>query len=459
MDYSSKSLVELKAICKEKGIKGFSTKKKDELIELLKSADPVTVPAPVPAPVPAHVSSRQSPTNEICNTATATNDDSKFRPESLQLNSELDKEIRQAQGIYFTPKKQRHRLFEVLDTHGVNPKMILEPSFGSGEFIHDARAHWTDAQIVGVEYNQTIYSKFKAPLNCSAVCADFLTYTLPTQFDCIIGNPPYFVTNAKNPECMTGRGNIFVQFIHKCLKEHMTNDGILAFILPTSFYNCSYYDPCRNYMAKHATILHVENMDGGFYDTAQDTMLLVFQKRPPSQVPPPYFILHRGFSYITPHASTLQTLLSGSVTLTELGLSVKTGDVVWNQHKASLTNTGGEVIIYSSNIIENRLVLDNLKVGGEKKQRILGFTRPACVGPALCINRGYGNKFTLNYVRIPDGMTFYGENHVNVVTGPVESLNRLEKSLGDPRTSEFIRLFVGNGALSKTELETLLPVF
>jgi len=212
-------------------------------------------------------------------------------------------------------------------------------------------------------------------------------------------------------------------------------------------------------MSKNTTILHVENMDGGFYDTAQDTMLLVVKNLLPTTTPPPYFLLQRGFSYITPHASVLQTMLSGSTTIADLGLAVKTGDVVWNQHKGSLSNTEGVVVVYSSNIVDNRLVLDNFKAGGEKKQRIAGFARPACVGPALCINRGYGNKFTLNFVRIPDGMAFYGENHINVVTGAVEGLNRLEKSLRDPRTAEFIRLFVGNGALSKTELESLLPVF
>ena len=39
MDYTKKSLPELKELCREKGVKGFSTKKKAELIELLKSKE------------------------------------------------------------------------------------------------------------------------------------------------------------------------------------------------------------------------------------------------------------------------------------------------------------------------------------------------------------------------------------------------------------------------------------
>jgi hypothetical protein len=32
-------------------------------------------------------------------------------------------------------------------------------------------------------------------------------------------------------------------------------------------------------------------------------------------------------------------------------------------------------------------------------------------------------------------------------------------SLGDEKTSQYISMFVGNGAMSKTELENALPIF
>ena len=46
MDYSSKSRTELLALCKEQGIKGYSTKKKSELIELLAPRNEVIDVAP-----------------------------------------------------------------------------------------------------------------------------------------------------------------------------------------------------------------------------------------------------------------------------------------------------------------------------------------------------------------------------------------------------------------------------
>ena len=57
-------------------------------------------------------------------------------------------------------------------------------------------------------------------------------------------------------------------------------------------------------------------------------------------------------------------------------------------------------------------------------------------------------------------MEFYGENHINIIT-PKNNycLNTILKSFQDDRTEEFIKLYTGNGALSKTEIETILPIF
>lgn len=490
MEFDKKTKEELKELCKKQGLKGYSTKNKSELVELLRATDPPlsntielrATPSPavaclckfadlyarsatlIEAELLENLSTLHTELSTLLAAKPSTEPPSEpqaeFRPVSHELHIELSKELRQEQGIFFTPKKQRDRLFEVLGKIRT-PKNVLEPSFGSGEFVLDARSHWPSAQITGVEFNKTIFTKFKsiAPSTITLHQKDFLLYKEPTpKYDAIIGNPPYFVTTEKDPRCMTGRGNIFVQFIYKCLTEHLVPGGLLAFILPTSFYNCTYYEPCRKYMETNTTILHVENMDGGFYETAQDTMLLVVQNTPPPpSSPPPYFVIHGGASNISPKAADLCRLLRGASTLADLGLSVKTGEVVWNQHKEKLHERTGTLVIYSSNVVKNKLVLDNLK--GGKKQYIQGFHRPPCMGPALCVNRGYGNKFTLSYVRVPEGTTFYGENHMNVVTGPVAALNRLERSLEDPRTSQFIRDFVGNGALSKTELETVLPIF
>jgi hypothetical protein len=97
-----------------------------------------------------------------------------------------------------------------------------------------------------------------------------------------------------------------------------------------------------------------------------------------------------------------------------------------------------------------------------KKQYIRGFERPITHGPAILVSRGYGNSYRFNYVLV-ENLEFYGENHINVIYPVTEeakkNISQIVKSFEDARTAKFIQYFVGNGALSKTELETVLPIY
>jgi len=395
-----------------------------------------------------------------------------FRPASVQFNSKLSKEERHNEGIYFTPRTLRKRLLDILTTLSVKATRILEPSFGTGEFIQDVAVLYPDAVVTGVEQNAALYKSFlteskkgNAGSKIKLVQGDFRTYKSDTEFDLILGNPPYFVVKDKNPACMTGRGNIFVQFLYKCLVEHLSPGGVLAFVLPTSFYNCSYYRPCRDYMFQNVTVLHVENVTGDFYDTAQDTMIMVVRKEVATAkaavTANPYWYKFANTLCLTPFYRELTTLSASGKTLSDLGFSVKTGDVVWNQHKKALHDQEGTLVIYSSNIVNNELVLNNLR--GEKKQRIKGFEPLPNEGPAILVARGYGNTYRFAYVLVPEGCRFHGENHINVITPTTDAakaaIPRVMASLGDEKTSQYISMFVGNGAMSKTELEHALPIF
>ena len=67
---------------------------------------------------------------------------SQFNDTSIQLNQLISKQDRKKEGIYFTPKSARKIIINYLDhflqTHpSFSFDLILEPSFGSGEFIDD----------------------------------------------------------------------------------------------------------------------------------------------------------------------------------------------------------------------------------------------------------------------------------------------------------------------------------
>lgn len=377
-----------------------------------------------------------------------------FRDVSVQLTASLTKEEKQAQGIFFTPKEARDRVFEILSGYGVNPRSILEPSCGSGEFIEDAYERFPHATITGVERNLTLARSIQRP---NILNIDFMAYQ--GEHDLVLGNPPYFVIpkSEATAVCQTGRPNIFVQFLYKAVHDHLAPNGVLAFVLPTSLFNCVYYEPVRRYLCESTTILAAEILTGKYIDTAQQTFVIVLRKGKQNN---DYFVRLGENLYITPFFRELRTLLEGSTTLSALGYEVKTGDVVWNQEKEKLSDAGA-LLLYSSNFSKGVLTLGNLTA--PKKQYIQGFKRPALSGKTILINRGYGNtKYKLIAV-LADYPQYYAENHVNVIRPHTEDakkqIDRVYRSLRDPRTTRFIEFFVGNGALSKTEIETCLPIW
>ena len=390
-----------------------------------------------------------------------------FRDISKEFNVSISKENRMEQGIFFTPKKARDLLFGKLAELKVRPKTILEPSFGTGEFLLDARTLYPDAQLLGVEKNEDLFHSLECP-NATLTCGDFLTWE--GKADLIIGNPPYFVWKttdlsakekkafaAKHASSMTGRPNIYIMFLYKCLEEHLTEDGYMAFILPTSLYNCSYYQPMRDYLEKHTTLCHLETLNKpGFYDTGQETTLLVLQKRTGGS---DYLFKPHGHVFLSPYYKELYTLTRDTQTLADLGLGVKTGNVVWNQVKPHLSDEG-TLLVYSSNINHSVLTLGNL--GGIKKQYVQGLTKPTLDGPVILVERGYGNNYRFNSVLV-DLKGFYAENHINVIYPKTPEatihLDRVMNSFRDERSQLFIQWFIGNGSMSATELETLLPIF
>lgn len=384
---------------------------------------------------------------------------SEFREVSKKFNSSLTKEQRQEEGIYFTPKKARDVLFDTLKKLGVTPKTILEPSFGSGEFLLDAKRIYPTAKLLGVEKNQELFNAVQCA-EATLSCSDFLEWK--GKADLIIGNPPYFVMGSKKQyPCMTGRPNIYVLFLYKCLEEHLEKNGFLAFIIPTSLYNASYYQPMRDYIYKNTTIHHLENLNKpGFFETGQEVMLIVLQKK---KMNDNYIFKAKNDNiYISPFYEKLYALTENTKTIQELGLGVKTGNIVWNQIKDNLTEKStNTLLIYSSNIVDSKLVLDNLK-GGIKKQYVKGITKSTLTGPHILVERGYGNSIRFNSVLV-NLKSFYAENHVNVIyPKKKEDVKHLEKvltSLQDERTLQFVSLLLSNGSISSTDMETLIPIY
>jgi hypothetical protein len=174
--------------------------------------------------------------------------------------------------------------------------------------------------------------------------------------------------------------------------------GILAFVIPTSFLNAAYYAKIRNYMKTKGTILNIVNFasDNKFIETQQATIGLVFRLNESEQSSGEQqssnecklgdckFSVKFGDNYIfTENSDTIKAVLSGSTTFAKMGISVKTGTVVWNQHKGILTDDSTKtLLIYNTNVAKTNTVVAQSFANDEKKQYILmdGATEPIICG-------------------------------------------------------------------------------
>ena len=135
------------------------------------------------------------------------------------------------------------------------------------------------------------------------------------------------------------------------------------------------------------------------------------------------------------------------------------------EHKEKLSHNENEtLLIYNTNISkDNKLEVKKFK-NEEKRQYI---KKDGRIEPTLVVNRGNGNSnYKLSYAIITNG-PYLIENHLNEIY-PSKKMTKLElleiydiiiNSFKNPKTQKFIELFLGNNGLSKTELESIFPIY
>ena len=406
---------------------------------------------------------------------------------SKELTNKISKEIKQNNGIYFTPPSCVYNNITALQPY-LNPVVekydVLEPSCGSGEYITALNKLIPNINITGIELNETIYQAI-LPLNNDKVTihnVDYLQYNPDKKYDLIIGNPPYYVMKKTAvAKCyhpyFEGRPNIFILFIIKSIAL-LKEDGIMSFILPKNFLNCLYYDKTREYITKHFKILDIiDCVDDKYIDTQQDTIILMIKKTADNMdmdtnmntnTNNESFVLgNNDYTIFVNKANkvNIEKLYKNSKSLLELGFKVSVGTIVWNQCKEILTHDDTKTrLIYSSNIENNMLVTKTYKNAAKK-----GFiNKPGITRPMIVINRGYGvGEYIFNYCLIDEEKEYLVENHLICIecksVMPRDQLiieyKKILLSLNDERTTNFIKNYFGNNAINTTELNNILPIY
>tara|TARA_Y100001970_G_scaffold166821_1_gene204261 strand:- start:20 stop:1237 length:1218 start_codon:yes stop_codon:yes gene_type:complete len=394
---------------------------------------------------------------------------------SIKLTDSLDKKTKKQNGIYFTPPKTVEMILNKLSSYFSSFKNILEPSCGSGEFISSLVKISDSVKIDGIEFNSKIYDSIKSlfPDNVTIKNTDFINHECNKKYNLIIGNPPYYVmkkncVDKKYYQYFTGRPNIFILFIIKCLSL-LETDGILSFVLPKSFLNCSYYDKTRKLINKNFQILDIIQCNDKYIETQQDTIVLIIKNvSKKKSIDNNRWILKISEFIIFGTCDKIQQLNKiylNSTNLKNYGFKVIVGNVVWNQCKSILTTDSSKTtLIYSSDIKTNKFKMVNYK-NPEKKNWI---EKRGIKKPLLLVNRGYGvGKYFFNYCLITGEFEYLVENHLICIV-PIKSIsdeellikyNKIIESFKNPKTLEFIKMYFGNNAINTVELAEILPIF
>jgi len=411
-----------------------------------------------------------------------------FSPLTIEITNLLSKNDKKNQGIFITPRTIIEKLVQEVTTYTEQKQLqiqqILEPSCGTCEIVSILNNSFNNTSITGIELNSMIFEKIKdidfgVCNSIELIKADFTTYSTENKYDLIVANPPYVVCEkSKVPNnykalCI-GRPNLFCIFIIHSLYL-LNENGVAAFIIPKSFLNSHYYSLVRNYIKSCCSIVKIMDFDNEFIDTDQSTMGIILHKRIDDTTSTPsistsllcdYSIKLNDNFIFTTNKQQLEELFAGSTTLEKMGLSVKTGNIVWNEKKDILTSdTSKTLLLYNSNITKDNTVKIMEFKNNEKKQYI---DIEGSVEPVIVVNRGNGNAaYKLNYALINMNTPFICENHLNVIYSKtikdkkvmLKTYNTIVESFKNPKTLLFIKLFCGNNALSKTELESIFPIY
>jgi len=388
---------------------------------------------------------------------------------TLDVTRRLSKAEKKEYGFFVTPPSITNRLLSRIKTLFPQPFInILEPSCGTCEILSAVSSVYPSATVDGVEWNRTVYDSIKTLESdrIHIIHEDFLKYNKPETYDLVVGNPPYFVCQKEQVPLeyrplITGRPNIFTIFILHALVQ-LKPGGVLAFVLPKSFLNAAYYEEVRMFIKKTCIIKDLLDFEdcNDFLDTQQATFGLIIEKTAVhllERISPFSAKLGDNNIFVT-NPERFSRLIQNSTTLKDLGYLVKTGSIVWNEKKKDLTNDSTKtLLIYNSNVVGNKIDIKTFS-NEEKKQFI---NLPGISTNGVVVNRGNGNSvYKLSYAFVDSSRPYLVENHLNVITHPTnQDFSGIIKSFQDPRTTEFLKTFIGNGALSKTELETMLPIY
>lgn len=393
-----------------------------------------------------------------------------YTKESIDYLKNTDIKKRKKLGQYFTPKSIRELLLSKL------PKKdnadILDPACGSGEFLLSCKKYFKNPILYGFDIDKKLINiSSKLVKNAIIKNFDFLNIDInKKKYDYIIGNPPYFELKLNEEikkkyfDIIKGRVNIFSLFIKTGL-DLLKDGGYLAYVVPPSMNNGAYFSKLREYIIKNSSLEYLHIIDGADnFHLANQKVMLIILKKTNSKKSSKYIFKKNGITIFTEDKNFLNKSYKNTVSLKDIGYTVKTGSIIWNEHKEKLTNdkNNSTLLIWASNINNGKIIIGYTK---GKPQYIKNISNDLIIkSRVVVVNRITGSSKDINIkAAIVNEKEFVCENHVNVIymsknANQNYSLEDILKALQDKTNIKVMRLISGNTQISKTELERLLPI-
>lgn len=392
-----------------------------------------------------------------------------YTKESIDYLKNTDIKKRKKLGQYFTPKSIRELLLSKL------PKKdnadILDPACGSGEFLLSCKKYFKNPILYGFDIDKKLINiSSKLVKNASIKNFDFLNIDInKKKYDYIIGNPPYFELKLNEEikkkyfDIIKGRVNIFSLFIKTGL-DLLKDGGYLAYVVPPSMNNGAYFSKLREYITKNSSLEYLHIIDGADnFHLANQKVMLIILKKTNSKKSSKYIFKKNGITIFTEDKNFLNKSYKNTVSLKDIGYTVKTGNIIWNEHKEKLTNdkNNSTLLIWASNINNGKIIIGYTK---GKPQYIKNISNDLIIkSRVVVVNRITGSSKDINIkAAIVNEKEFVCENHVNVIymsknANQNYSLEDILNALRDEKNIKVMRLISGNTQISKTELERLFP--
>lgn len=393
-----------------------------------------------------------------------------YTKESIDYLKNTDIKKRKKLGQYFTPKSIRELLLSKL------PKKdnadILDPACGSGEFLLSCKKYFKNPILYGFDIDKKLINiSSKLVKNAIIKNFDFLNIDInKKKYDYIIGNPPYFELKLNEEikkkyfDIIKGRVNIFSLFIKTGL-DLLKDGGYLAYVVPPSMNNGAYFSKLREYIIKNSSLEYLHIIDGADnFHLANQKVMLIILKKTNSKKSSKYIFKKNGITIFTEDKNFLNKSYKNTVSLKDIGYTVKTGSIIWNEHKEKLTNdkNNSTLLIWASNINNGKIIISYTK---GRPQYIKNISNDLIIkSRVVVVNRITGSSKDINIkAAIVNEKEFVCENHVNVIYMSKNancnySLEDIFKALQDKTNIKVMRLISGNTQISKTELERLLPI-